>query len=44
MLRLHADLLDPIDQLAAEKGDLSRPEAVRLILKAWLSSAGYVKP
>jgi hypothetical protein len=44
MLRLHADLLDPIDKVAAEHGDLSRPEAVRLILREWLISARYVQP
>ena len=42
-VRLHDDLLLPLDKFAAEQDDRSRPEAVRRILRDWLIGNGYLK-
>ena len=36
MLRLSPDMLAGLDQFVAEHGDISRPEAVRLIIRDWM--------
>ena len=42
--RLVRDLLDPLDAYRADQeGRPSRPEAIRSILKDWLSDHGYLK-
>lgn len=44
--RIERDVLDPLDTFAADKeanpdAPISRPEAIRRILKDWLESSGY---
>lgn len=42
-IRLHDDLLLPLDKLIADSGDApSRPEAVRRALREYLSEKGYI--
>lgn len=41
-VRMHDDLLAPIDAYAAKIGENSRPEAIRRILKEWLAEKGYL--
>lgn len=42
MLRLLPELMAPLDAFATEEADRSRPEALRVILKDWLISHGYL--
>ncbi|RWK95703.1 MULTISPECIES: ribbon-helix-helix domain-containing protein [unclassified Mesorhizobium] len=42
MVRLQPDLLAGVDQFVAEH-DVSRPEAVRLIIRDWLSKHQVLK-
>lgn len=39
-VRLHDDLLSPLDKVQAEFDLASRPDAVRFVLKEWLQSQG----
>lgn len=41
-VRIHDDLLIPLDKFAAEQDDKSRPEAIRRILRDWLIGNGYL--
>lgn len=43
-VRIHDDLLVPLDKFAAEQNDPSRPEAIRRILRDWLEVNGYLSP
>lgn len=44
MTRLQADLLEPLDKYISETDHrMSRPEALRVILKDWLIGNGYLK-
>lgn len=43
-LRLHADLLDPLDAYMTREGYKSRPEAVREALKDYFIGLGMLKP
>jgi hypothetical protein len=43
MVRLHAEQLALLDQVMAEHGPKTRPEAVRFILKDWGESHGMLK-
>lgn len=44
MLRMPVDDLAAIDEFAARESDApSRPEAIRRILRAWLTGAGYLQ-
>ena len=44
MLRMPIDDLAAIDEFAAKEGDQpSRPEAIRRIVRAWLTGAGYLE-
>lgn len=43
MTRLQDDLLDPLDTYRVTQADKpSRPEAIRRILRDWLSGRGYL--
>lgn len=44
MLRMPIDDLAAVDAFAAAEGDKpGRPEAIRRIVRAWLTNAGYLK-
>lgn len=44
MVRLQPDMLDPVDAFAASEADNpSRPEALRRIVRDWLSAHGFLK-
>lgn len=42
-VRMHDDLLEPIDAYAKSIGEGSRPEAIRRILKDWLVQQGFIQ-
>lgn len=43
MLRVPPDMLIAIDKFVDEQADISRPEAVRLILRDWLIGNGMLQ-
>jgi len=44
MVRLQPNLLTAIDKFVDEEAGISRPEAVRLILRRWLSENQMLEP
>jgi metal-responsive CopG/Arc/MetJ family transcriptional regulator len=43
MVRLQPDMLAGVDQFIAEHDDISRPEAIRLIIRDWLTRHQVLK-
>lgn len=42
MVRLQPDMLSALDKFVDERGNISRPEAVRLILRDWMIGNGLL--
>ena len=43
MVRLQPDMLAGVDQFVAEHEDISRPEAVRLIIRDWMTKNQVIR-
>ena len=43
LVRLQPDMLAGVDQFVAEHEDISRPEAVRLIVRDWMAKNQIIK-
>lgn len=41
MVRIQPDLLSKLEKAAADMGETSTPEAIRRMLRDWLTSHGY---
>jgi metal-responsive CopG/Arc/MetJ family transcriptional regulator len=44
MVRLQPDMLAAVDKFVDEEGGITRPEAVRLILRRWLAENRMIGP